>query len=184
MFSFRRRPRTADTEPKLKTSPSLPEMHSQGIPWPENLVDVSLIRGSPLAEPERSPRQGAVKSSLPSSDHSPIPFHKPFRLISGQPAENGTKISSLYMSHPPSAFGNNNWRSSTAAVSTTRRAHRKNRTPPAFNLMVRDHTDSSDRLNNDPSIRLQEEEGQEKLLYCVCSLKLPICHQLRLKTSE
>ncbi|OAX42842.1 hypothetical protein K503DRAFT_766361 [Rhizopogon vinicolor AM-OR11-026] len=134
MFSFRRRPRTAGLEPQLKTSPSLPELHSQGIPWPENLVDVSVIRQSPLEEPERYPKQGPVKSSLPSSDHSPVPFHKPFRLISGQPTENGSKISSLYMSHPPSAFGN--WRSSTVPATSTRRAHRKNRTPPAFNLMV------------------------------------------------
>ncbi|OJA09625.1 hypothetical protein AZE42_01393 [Rhizopogon vesiculosus] len=134
MFSFRRRPRMAGSEPQLKTSPSLPELHSQGIPWPENLVDVSVIRQSPFEEPERYPKQGPVKSSLPSSDHSPVPFHKPFRLFSGQPTENGSKISSLYMSHPPSAFGN--WRSSTVPAPSTRRAHRKNRTPPAFNLMV------------------------------------------------
>lgn len=139
MFSFRKRPRTADSKPQLKTSPSLPELHSQGIPWPENLVDVSVIRELPLAsDSERYSRQGAVKSSLPSSNHTPVPFHKPFRLVSGQPVENGSKskISSLYMSHPPSAF--ENWRSSTAPTSSTRRAHRKNRTPPAFNLMVRD----------------------------------------------
>ena len=135
MFSFRKRPRTASSEPQLKPSPSLPELPSQGIPWPENLVDVSLIGEKPLAEPEYHPRQGAAKTSLPSPDHSTIPFHKPFRLISGKPTENGGTISSLYTSHPPSAFGN--WRSSTAPVPSTRRSHRKNRTPPAFNLMVR-----------------------------------------------
>ncbi|KAG0700138.1 Septin-domain-containing protein [Suillus ampliporus] len=135
MFSFRRRPQTSDsTLPQLKTSPSLPELHSQGIPWPENLVDVTVIRENPIPVPERHPHQGATKSSVSCSDRAPIPFHKPFRLISGQPTENGSKISSLYMSHPPSAFGN--WRASTATVSSTRRAHRKNRTPPAFNLMV------------------------------------------------
>ncbi|KAG1746013.1 Septin-domain-containing protein [Suillus paluster] len=135
MFSFRRRPRTLDsTVPQLKTSPSLPELHSQGIPWPENLVDVAVIRENPTPVPERHPHQGAVKSSVSCSDRAPIPFHKPFRLIAGQPAENGSKISSLYMSHPPSAFGN--WRSSTTTVSSTRRSHRKNRAPPAFNLMV------------------------------------------------
>lgn len=135
MFSFRRKPRTPDcTGSPLKTSPSLPELHSQGIPWPENLVDVTVIRESPLPEPEHYPQQGAVKSSVSSSDRAPIPFHKPFRLIAGQPAENGSKISSMYMSHPPSAFGN--WRSSTVPVLTPRRSHRKNRAPPAFNLMV------------------------------------------------
>lgn len=135
MFSFRRKPRTPDcTGSPLKTSPSLPELYSQGIPWPENLVDVTVIRESPLPEPEHYPQQGAVKSSVSSSDRAPIPFHKPFRLIAGQPAENGSKISSMYMSHPPSAFGN--WRSSTVPVLTPRRSHRKNRAPPAFNLMV------------------------------------------------
>ncbi|KAG1885170.1 hypothetical protein F4604DRAFT_1730068 [Suillus subluteus] len=135
MFSFRRKPRTSDsTESPLKTSPSLPELHSQGIPWPENLVDVTVIRESSRPEPERYPQQGAVKSSVSSSDRAPIPFHKPFRLIAGQPAENGSKISSMYMSRPPSAFGN--WRSSTVPALSPRRSHRKNRTPPAFNLMV------------------------------------------------
>lgn len=135
MFSFRRRPRTSDsTGSPLKTSPSLPELHSQGIPWPENLVDVTVIREGPLPEPEHYPQQGAVKSSVSCSDRAPIPFHKPFRLIAGQPAENGSKISSMYMSHPPSAFGN--WRSSTVPVSSPRRSHRKNRASPAFNLMV------------------------------------------------
>lgn len=135
MFSFRRKPRTSDcTGSPLKASPSLPELHSQGIPWPENLVDVTVIRESSIPEPERYPQQGAVKSSVSCSDRAPIPFHKPFRLIAGQPAENGSKISSMYMSHPPSAFGN--WRSSTVPVPSPRRSHRKSRTPPAFNLMV------------------------------------------------
>ncbi|KAG1809011.1 Septin-domain-containing protein [Suillus variegatus] len=135
MFSFRRRPRTSNsTGSPLKSSPSLPELHSQGIPWPENLVDVKVIHEGPLPEPERYPQQGAVKSSVSCSDRAPIPFHKPFRLIAGQPAENGCKISSMYMSHPPSAFGN--WRSSTVPVLSPRRSHRKNRASPAFNLMV------------------------------------------------
>ncbi|KAG6377157.1 septin family protein [Boletus reticuloceps] len=140
MFSFRKRPRAnstnSDASP-LKTSPSLPELNPQGIPWPENLVDVSVLRETPPV-PEPHPYQGAVKSSLHSFDHAPIPFHKPFRQ-SDQSSEtpNGkpSKISSLYMSpHPPSAF--ETWRSPSSAGTTTRRTQRRGRTPPAFNLMV------------------------------------------------
>lgn len=135
MFSFRRKPQTPQsTGSPLKTSPSLPELHSQGIPWPENLVDVSVINESPRPELEHHPKQGAVKSSISSSDRAPIPFHKPFRLIAGQPADNGSKISSMYMSHPPSAFGNR--KSCTVPALSSRRSHRKNRASPAFNLMV------------------------------------------------
>ncbi|KIJ62638.1 hypothetical protein HYDPIDRAFT_94001 [Hydnomerulius pinastri MD-312] len=141
MFSFRKRPRAnSSTATPLKTSPSLPELHAQGIPWPENLVDVTVLRETPPV-PERHPHQGAVKNSLHSLDRAPILFHKPFRFHSGQPTAasngngNGAKISSLYMSpHPPSAF--DNWRSPSSAGTTSRRTHRKNRTPPAFNLMV------------------------------------------------
>lgn len=144
MFSFRKRPRanSASSAAPLKTSPSLPELSPQGIPWPENLVDVSVLRETPPV-PEPHPYQGAAKSSLHSIDHAPIPFHKPFRFHSGQPPEapNATsnKISSLYPSpHPPSAF--ENWRSPSSAGTTTRRTQRRGRAPPAFNLMVRSLT--------------------------------------------
>ncbi|KAH0832111.1 Septin-domain-containing protein [Lanmaoa asiatica] len=140
MFSFRKRPRANSTSSAapLKTSPSLPELGPQGIPWPENLVDVSVLRETPPV-PEPHLLQGAVKSSLHPLDHAPIPFHKPFRFHSGQPPETpdakASKISSLYISpHPPSAF--ENWRSPSSAGTTTRRTQRRNRTPPAFNLMV------------------------------------------------
>ncbi|KAF8442837.1 Septin-domain-containing protein [Boletus edulis BED1] len=140
MFSFRKRPRAnstnSDASP-LKTSPSLPELSPQGIPWPENLVDVSVLRETPPV-PELHPYQGAVKSSLHSFDHAPIPFHKPFRQSdqsSETPNAKPSKISSLYMSpHPPSAF--ETWRSPSSAGTTTRRTQRRGRTPPAFNLMV------------------------------------------------
>ncbi|KAI0087872.1 Septin-domain-containing protein [Irpex rosettiformis] len=63
--------------PFIRQSPSLPELSAQGIPWPENLVDVSDL---PPPVPEK-PLTG--KLSNPS----------------------GGPISSLYMpSHPPSAF--------------------------------------------------------------------------------
>lgn len=142
MFSFRKRPRgnsTSSDGAELKTSTSLPELNPQGIPWPENLVDASLLREIPPI-PEPPPYQGAVRSSLHSIDHAPIPFHKPFRVHSGQspetPNAKASKISALYMSpHPPSAF--ETWRSPSSAGTTTRRTQRRNRTSPAFNLMVR-----------------------------------------------
>ncbi|KAF8558242.1 Septin-domain-containing protein [Imleria badia] len=116
MFSFRKRPRansaSSDAAP-LKTSSSLPQLHPQGIPWPENLVDVSVLRETP-----------------------PVPEPHQYQ---GQPPETpnakASKISSFYMSaHPPSAF--ETWRSPSSAGTTTRRTQRRNRTPPAFNLMV------------------------------------------------
>ncbi|KAG1715725.1 hypothetical protein ID866_1441 [Astraeus odoratus] len=145
MFSFRRRPKdTGSVPPPLRTSPSLPELHAQGIPWPENLVDESVLRETSAKEKAletatpvvQSRQQGAVKSSLQSFDRAPILFHKPFRLQPGHPAHNGIPISSLYMSHPPSAF--ENWRSVTPSIASVanRRAHKKNRASPAFNLMV------------------------------------------------
>ncbi|KAI6114344.1 Septin-domain-containing protein [Pisolithus sp. B1] len=175
MFSFRRRPKTTDAvAAPLRSSPSLPELHAQGIPWPENLVDVTVLRETPNVagkeddeeeedeEKEVSSQlqhnrqqQGAVKSSLHSLDRAPpILFHKPFRLQPGHqhqhqqqqqnhhhPAQNGTSISSLYMSssNHPHSVSFDHWRSSTPASTnapTTRRVHRKNRNPPAFNLMV------------------------------------------------
>lgn len=147
MFSFRRRPKdTSPIAPSLRASPSLPELYAQGIPWPESLVDATVLNKSEDAAPnssdvvahEASRQQGAAKTSLHSCDRAPILFHKPFRLQLGPPAsQNGTSISSLYMSQPSPAF--ENWRKSAAPstiTATNRRAHKKNRNPPAFNLMV------------------------------------------------
>jgi len=142
MFSFRKRPKdTSPIAPSLRASPSLPELYAQGIPWPENLVDATVLNKSDDAAPSEvaheTRQQGAAKTSLHSLDRAPVLFHKPFRLQLGPPAQNGTSISSLYMSQPSPAF--ENWRKSTApstATATTRRAHKKNRNPPAFNLMV------------------------------------------------
>jgi hypothetical protein len=133
MFSFRRRGKKQDDSPQIHSSPSLPQLHSQGVmPWPENLVDVASVRAS-TAE---AAQQGAAKTSLQleGTDQSPIPFHKPFRTLSGKP-HNGASISSLYMSSPPSAFEG---RKSTAfSTGTGRQSQRRTRNPPTFNLMVR-----------------------------------------------
>lgn len=127
MFSFRRKPRTQEQDtPRIRTSPSLPELTSQGIPWPENLVDVAAIR-SPQSE---IPQRGAARTSLTGNDYAPIPFHKPFRSSPGKPHDG--PISSLYMSSPPSAF---EYRKS-GTPTMGRYSQRRARNPPTFNLMV------------------------------------------------
>jgi len=77
MFSFRRKPKKEPEAPQIRTSPSLPELNTQGIPWPEDLVDIAAIRQTP---PPEDIHQGIT------SDGGSGP------------------ISSLFMSPPPSAF--------------------------------------------------------------------------------
>jgi len=128
MFSFRRKGKKEDATPQIHASPSLPQLYSQGIPWPENLVDVAAIRQAP---PDLAQQQGAAKTSFQGVDRAPIPFHKPFRGPPGKPVD-GT-ISSLYMSNPPSAFENKRF---TTISTASRQGHRRTRVPPTFNLMV------------------------------------------------
>ncbi|KAG6884955.1 hypothetical protein C0993_007070 [Termitomyces sp. T159_Od127] len=127
MFSFRRKPKKEPETPRILTSPSLPELNSQGIPWPENLVDVAAIQQMPATD---QPQQGAAKSSFHGFPY-PIPFHKPFRGSLGKPKD-GTTISSLYMSSPPSAFDNKK----STGPTVSRYSQRRARVPPTFNLMV------------------------------------------------
>ncbi|KAG6890627.1 hypothetical protein C0995_006603 [Termitomyces sp. Mi166 len=127
MFSFRRKPKKEPETPRVLTSPSLPELNSQDIPWPENLVDVAAIQQIPATD---QPQQGATKSSFQGVPY-PIPFHKPFRGSLGKPKD-GSTISSLYMSSPPSAFDNR--KSSGPTVS--RYSQRRARVAPTFNILV------------------------------------------------
>ncbi|KZP33683.1 hypothetical protein FIBSPDRAFT_773474 [Athelia psychrophila] len=133
MFSFRRRSSKKSLDdldsPQLKSSPSLPRLPSEeGIPWPQDLVDVDNIGDG--ASPKGRPR-GATKTSLQNGSGTPaIPFHKPFRGPSVDGEGNGETISSLYMSHPPSAFP----KASNAPPSSVRQ--RRARIPPTFNIMV------------------------------------------------
>ncbi|KAF9013263.1 Septin-domain-containing protein [Cyathus striatus] len=128
MFSFRRKPKKAPEQPRIRTSPSLPELNSQGIPWPSDLVDVAAIRQD---QPPVFAHQGATKISYQAVDHAPIPFHKPFRSPSGKSNGNGP-ISSLYTSNPPpSAFDKRK-----VGTSAGRFSQRRTRVPPTFNLMV------------------------------------------------
>jgi hypothetical protein len=105
--TFRRKPAQRDeSPPPLRKSPSLPELTSQGIPWPKDLVDLDAIRAQPSTPPPPPPaQQGAAKTSLNSPE--PIPWHKPFRALSNtdlarpqaSAAANGSaSISALYMS--------------------------------------------------------------------------------------
>jgi hypothetical protein len=130
MFSFRRKPTKKDSDPQIYASPSLPTLSPQGIPWPENLVDVTSIRQE--SSPEKSHLQGAAKTSFSSINHPHISFHKPFYGSPGKTV-NGISISSLYMSNAPSAF--ENWKS--AHPPPARKNQRRVRVPPTFNLMVR-----------------------------------------------
>lgn len=128
MFSFRRKPKKEPDSPRIRTSPSLPELNSQGIPWPEDLVDVNAIRQEPLSE--AVPSQGAAKTSFQGDRPDiPTPFHKPFRLSTGKRYEG--PISSLYM--PPQSPILH-----TKAIprSVGRYIQRRARTPPTFNIMV------------------------------------------------
>lgn len=129
MFSFRRKPKKPQDSLLIKTTPSLPDITSQGIPWPEDLVDIAAIRDSP---PPNGPQHGAAKSSLRGSSETPISFHKPFRNFAGAAAK-GVSISSMFMSSPPSAFDNRK----NPLKPTARTSQRRARVSPTFNLMVR-----------------------------------------------
>ncbi len=128
MFSFRRKPKKEPDSPRIRTSPSLPELNSQGIPWPEDLVDLKAIRQEPL--PEAVPTQGAVKTSFqgPNPD-VPILFHKPFRPSIGK--RNDGPISSLYMTTPTTPTD-----AKTTPRSVGKYSQRRARIPPTFNIMV------------------------------------------------
>lgn len=128
MFSFRRKSKLQADPPRIRSSPSLPQLNSPGIPWPENLVDVSSIRKNPVD----SPLQGATKTSFQGVDLAPIPFHKPFRPSTDKRPDGGP-ISSLYMAHSPSML--DDWKT-TPPKSAGRYSQRRNRIPPTFNLMV------------------------------------------------
>lgn len=129
IFTFRRKPKPEPDSPRIRKSPSLPEVNSQGIPWPEDLVDINVIRQEPL--PDTVPPQGAAKTSFQGENPNvPIPFHKPFRPSIGRRYD-GPPISSLYMS---SSSPNPEVKVIPRAIG--RYSQRRARTPPTFNIMV------------------------------------------------
>jgi len=112
----------------IRATLSLPDINNQGIPWPEDLVDVAAIRGSPSPD---GVQQGAAKVSFQGTAPDPIPFHKPFRNFAGLPGKGGS-ISAMFMSNPPPAFESRKKALKAAGRTSQRRA----RIPPTFNLMV------------------------------------------------
>ena len=129
MFSFRRKPKKEPDAPCIRTSPSLPELNSQGIlPWPEDLVDLAAIQQN--SQSDAVPPQGAAKISF-QRDQGPISFHKPFRPSTEKANDVTSKPTVLFMpKHPPSAFDK------VRPLSAARYSQRRARIPPTFNLMV------------------------------------------------
>lgn len=112
-------------EPVRKTS--LPDIASQDVQWPEDLVDIAAIRHTP---PPEHQLQGAAPISFQPDEPGATSFHKPFRRFPGRSHDGGDRsISAIYMSHPPSAFH-------TPSGPPTRVGQRRARVPPKFNLMV------------------------------------------------
>ena len=131
MFSFRRKPKKEPDAPCIRTSPSLPELNSQGIlPWPEDLVDLAAIQQQ-NPQSDVVPPQGAAKISF-QRDQGPISFHKPFRASTEKANDGTSKPTVLFMpKHSPSAFDK-----TVRPLSAARYSQRRARTPPTFNLMV------------------------------------------------
>ncbi|KAI0699289.1 Septin-domain-containing protein [Cerioporus squamosus] len=132
MFSFRRKPKKADEDhngpPFIRTSPSLPELSAQGIPWPSNLVDLSQL------PQEAPPPRGAAKTSFSADVAQPVPFHKPWSSPGkATDSSTGPPIASLYLTHPPpSAFETRK----TSLQGRHRPSQKRNRNPTTFNIMV------------------------------------------------
>ncbi|KAF8578550.1 hypothetical protein K439DRAFT_1638699 [Ramaria rubella] len=123
----------------IRTSPSLPELAQQRIPWPEDLVDVNAVhaftqQSPPHSEGHRMPH-GASKTSFQGTR---VPFHKPFRTGDGStpssPQPGG--IAALFgtgVPPPPSAF---NGVGSRSRVGSHGRSTRRAKYAPTFNVMV------------------------------------------------
>lgn len=150
MFTFRRKPKKEPQPKAIKPSPSLPELSSTGIPWPEELVDIAAIQQSPVSEEQQEQASATAGTaaapgifrtpSLPTGEHGSIPFHKPFRTNTRASAdgEGGRAISSLYMTagSPPQFEPIIAPKTKPAQKGQTRYSQRKARVPPTFNLMV------------------------------------------------
>ena len=108
---------------------SLPDINSQDVQWPEDLVDIAAIRHTP--PPESQPQGAApVPISFQTDERGNTPFHKPFRQFIERSHDGADRsISSIYMSPPPSAFP-------ASSGPAARVGQRRTRVPPKFNLMV------------------------------------------------
>jgi hypothetical protein len=159
---------------------SLPDVTSQDVQWPEDLVDITAIRLTPPPEPQP---QGAapVPISFQTDERGNTPFHKPFRQFIGRSHDGGDRsISSIYMSQPPpSAF-------LVSSGATARVGQRRTRVPPKFNLMVsREARFVRQEVCLTVCTRLPVRKVLAKLLSCVScltprtSLPLPLLNNAR-----
>lgn len=121
----------------IRTSPSLPELAQQRIPWPKDLVDLDAVYAE--ASPSPSEQQAGSRPVRTSFQgvRGPVPFHKPFR--EGTTTANGTlspkSVAGLFGSGvppPPSSFPGTGARVRAGSNSRGRR----NRFAPTFNVMV------------------------------------------------
>jgi hypothetical protein len=88
-------------EGTIKTSPSLPSVLPQGIPWPENLVDINEVKAA-----RKDSRDGNDKGKNNGGRYTPsIGFHLPFRAGTPDGASPGGGIASLFTSRISTSGG-------------------------------------------------------------------------------
>ena len=116
-LSFGKKSRKAKNGgPVLRSSPSLPTLHAQGIPWPENLVDTSMVHAA---------RQEPL---------SPIkPVGKPAKSLNGDTAHGTISIASLY------AKASGGFTRTMAGLAGHGRTQQRKRVAPTLNVRLRWH---------------------------------------------
>lgn len=90
------RSRKKKDEPSIPSSPSLPSVLPQGIPWPENLVDINDVRAA--REEQKSPTPSAKGQSVVQRASSAVGFHRPFRVTESASGGKPGAIASLFTS--------------------------------------------------------------------------------------
>lgn len=112
-LSFGKKSRKSkDGGPVLRSSPSLPTLHAQGIPWPENLVDTSLVHAA---------RQEPV---------SPIKPGKSSKSLNGDTANGTRSIASLY------AKASGGFTRTMAGLTGHGRTQQRKRVAPTLNVRL------------------------------------------------
>jgi hypothetical protein len=158
---FRKNKKLAKTPPPpaalVRATPSLPELSSPTLAWPEGFVEITA---DDLPPATAATTNGAGHHSnghangYPATPHtaktsvefSPVPvFHMPFRTADAQ----GGPIATLYASPTPRAFEPPPaqvpvpplpTRASNTSDVRRKKSHARHRTQPTFNIMVRTHS--------------------------------------------
>ena len=99
--------------PVIRPSPSLPTLHSQGIPWPENLVDTSAVRAV---------RQEPVLPIKPAG--------KSAKSLNGDTANGTISIASLY------AKASGGFTRTLAGLAGHGRTQQRKRVAPTLNVRL------------------------------------------------